>query len=145
MLELRNVTKIFNPGTINAKVALDDLSLTLNDGDFVTVIGGNGAGKSTMLNAIAGVFRIDSGSILIDGEDITGLPEYRRAAFLGRVFQDPMMGTAPTMELEENLALALRRGKHRGFGWGISRKERELYREELKKLEWVWRPACIPR
>ncbi|MBR6205546.1 MAG: ATP-binding cassette domain-containing protein [Oscillospiraceae bacterium] len=135
MLELRNVTKIFNPGTINAKVALDDLSLTLNDGDFVTVIGGNGAGKSTMLNAIAGVFKIDAGSILIDGEDITGLPEYRRAAFLGRVFQDPMMGTAPTMELEENLALALRRGKRRGFGWGISKKERELYREELKKLE----------
>ena len=135
MLELRNVTKIFNPGTINAKVALDDLSLTLNDGDFVTVIGGNGAGKSTMLNAIAGVFKIDTGSILIDGEDITGLPEYRRAAFLGRVFQDPMMGTAPTMELEENLALALRRGKRRGFGWGISKKERELYREELKKLE----------
>ncbi len=135
MLEIRNVTKIFNPGTINAKVALDDLSLTLKDGDFVTVIGGNGAGKSTMLNAIAGVFKIDAGSILIDGEDITGLPEYRRAAFLGRVFQDPMMGTAPTMELEENLALALRRGKHRGFGWGISKKERELYREELKKLE----------
>ena len=135
MLEIRNVTKIFNPGTINAKVALDDLSLTLNDGDFVTVIGGNGAGKSTMLNAIAGVFKIDAGSILIDGEDITGLPEYRRAAFLGRVFQDPMMGTAPTMELEENLALALRRGKHRGFSWGISKKERELYREELKKLE----------
>ncbi len=135
MLELRNVTKIFNPGTINAKVALDDLSLTLNDGDFVTVIGGNGAGKSTMLNAIAGVFKIDAGSILIDGEDITVLPEYRRAAFLGRVFQDPMMGTAPTMELEENLALALRRGKRRGFGWGISKKERELYREELKKLE----------
>ena len=135
MLELRNVTKVFNPGTINAKVALDDLSLTLNDGDFVTVIGGNGAGKSTMLNAIAGVFKIDAGSILIDGEDITGLPEYRRAAFLGRVFQDPMMGTAPTMELEENLALALRRGKRRGFGWGISKKERELYREELKKLE----------
>ena len=135
MLELRNVTKIFNPGTINAKVALDDLSLTLNDGDFVTVIGGNGAGKSTMLNAIAGVFKIDAGSILIDGEDITGLPEYRRAAFLGRVFQDPMMGTAPTMELEENLALALRRGKKRGFGWGISKKERELYRQELKKLE----------
>ena len=135
MLELRNVTKIFNPGTINAKVALDNLSLTLNDGDFVTVIGGNGAGKSTMLNAIAGVFKIDAGSILIDGEDITGLPEYRRAAFLGRVFQDPMMGTAPTMELEENLALALRRGKRRGFGWGISKKERELYREELKKLE----------
>ena len=135
MLEIRNVTKIFNPGTINAKVALDDLSLTLNDGDFVTVIGGNGAGKSTMLNAIAGVFKIDAGSMLIDGEDITGLPEYRRAAFLGRVFQDPMMGTAPTMELEENLALALRRGKHRGFGWGISKKERELYREELKKLD----------
>ena len=135
MLELRNVTKIFHAGTINAKTALDDLSLTLDDGDFVTVIGGNGAGKSTMLNAIAGVFRIDAGSISIDGQDISSLPEYRRAAFLGRVFQDPMMGTAPTMELEENLALALRRGKHRGFAWGISKKERELYREQLKKLD----------
>ena len=135
MLELRNVTKIFHAGTINAKTALDDLSLTLDEGDFVTVIGGNGAGKSTMLNAIAGVFRIDAGSISIDGQDISSLPEYRRAAFLGRVFQDPMMGTAPTMELEENLALALRRGKHRGFAWGISKKERELYREQLKKLD----------
>ena len=135
MLELRNVTKIFHAGTINAKTALDDLSLTLDDGDFVTVIGGNGAGKSTMLNAIAGVFRIDAGSISIDGQDISSLPEYRRAAFLGRVFQDPMMGTAPTMELEENLALALRRGKHRGFAWGISKKERELYRDQLKKLD----------
>ena len=135
MLELRNVTKIFHAGTINAKTALDDLSLTLDEGDFVTVIGGNGAGKSTMLNAIAGVFRIDAGSISIDGQDLSGLPEYRRAAFLGRVFQDPMMGTAPTMELEENLALALRRGKHRGFAWGISKKERELYREQLKKLD----------
>ena len=135
MLELRNVTKIFHAGTINAKTALDDLSLTLDEGDFVTVIGGNGAGKSTMLNAIAGVFRIDAGSISIDGQDISALPEYRRAAFLGRVFQDPMMGTAPTMELEENLALALRRGKHRGFAWGISKKERELYREQLKKLD----------
>ena len=97
MLELKNICKTFNPGTINAKTALNDLSLTLADGDFVTVIGGNGAGKSTMLNAIAGVFPVDSGSILIDGQDVTKLPEHKRAALLGRVFQDPMMGTAPTM------------------------------------------------
>ena len=106
MLELINVCKTFNPGTVNAKTALNDLNLTLNDGDFVTVIGGNGAGKSTMLNAIAGSFQIDSGKIVIDGTDVTGLPEHKRAAFLGRVFQDPMMGTAPTMQIEENLALA---------------------------------------
>ena len=105
MLELKNICKTFNPGTINAKSALNDLSLTLADGDFVTVIGGNGAGKSTMLNAIAGVFPVDSGSILIDGQDVTKLPEHKRAALLGRVFQDPMMGTAPTMMIEENLAL----------------------------------------
>ncbi|MCQ2451756.1 MAG: ATP-binding cassette domain-containing protein [Oscillospiraceae bacterium] len=135
MLEIQNVTKVFNAGTINAKTALDGLNLKLNDGDFVTVIGGNGAGKSTMLNAIAGVFRVDTGSISIDGKDITALPEYKRAAFLGRVFQDPMMGTAPTMEIEENLALALRRGEPRGFRWGISKKERELYREQLRTLD----------
>ena len=109
MLELKELYKTFNPGTINAKTALNGLSLTLNDGDFVTVIGGNGAGKSTMLNAIAGVFPVDSGSILIDGQDVTKLPEHKRAALLGRVFQDPMMGTAPTMMIEENLALAARR------------------------------------
>ena len=111
MLELKDICKTFNPNTINAKVALNHLNLTLNDGDFVTVIGGNGAGKSTMLNAIAGVFQVDSGTITIDGQDVTKLPEHKRAAFLGRVFQDPMMGTAPTMQIEENLALAARRGQ----------------------------------
>ena len=134
MLELKNVSKTFHPGTVNAKIALNGLDLTLNDGDFVTVIGSNGAGKSTMLNAIAGVFPIDSGSIVIDGQDVTRLPEYKRAAYLGRVFQDPMLGTAPSMMIEENLALAARRGKRRGLKWGISNAERELYREQLKIL-----------
>ena len=134
MLELINVCKTFNPGTVNAKTALNDLNLTLNDGDFVTVIGGNGAGKSTMLNAIAGSFQIDSGKIVIDGTDVTGLPEHKRAAFLGRVFQDPMMGTAPTMQIEENLALAYRRGKKRGLRWGVTAAEREFYREKLATL-----------
>ena len=134
MLELKNICKTFNPGTINAKTALNDLSLTLADGDFVTVIGGNGAGKSTMLNAIAGVFPVDSGSILIDGQDVTKLPEHKRAALLGRVFQDPMMGTAPNMQLEENLALAKRRGQKRGLGWGVTKEERAEYRERLKTL-----------
>ena len=134
MLELNNVTKIFNAGTVNEKVALDDLSLTLNDGDFVTVIGGNGAGKSTMLNAIAGVWKPDAGRILIDGTDVTGMPEHKRAKFLGRVFQDPMMGTAADMEIAENLALAARRGRSRGLKWGITRKEREQYREQLAQL-----------
>ena len=109
MLEIRHISKTFNPGTVNEKRALNDLSLTLEDGDFVTVIGGNGAGKSTMLNAIAGVWPVDEGQILIEGKDVTRLPEYKRAAFLGRVFQDPMNGTAATMGIEENLALALRR------------------------------------
>ena len=135
MLELKNVCKTFNPGTVNAKVALTDLNLTLHDGDFVTVIGGNGAGKSTMLNAIAGSFAIDSGSIVIDGQDITHLPEHKRAAFLGRVFQDPMMGTAPTMQIEENLALAARRGKPRGLRWGVTKAEREDYQERLRALD----------
>lgn len=135
MLELKNISKTFYPGTINAKTALHDLSLSLAEGDFVTVIGGNGAGKSTMLNAVAGVFPIDSGSISIDGKDVTGLPEHKRAAFIGRVFQDPMMGTAPTMNIEENLALAARRGKKRGLSWGISRIEREDYRELLRTLD----------
>ena len=130
MLELINVCKTFNPGTVNAKTALNDLNLTLNDGDFVTVIGGNGAGKSTMLNAIAGSFQIDSGKIVIDGTDVTGLPEHKRAAFLGRVFQDPMMGTAPTMQIEENLALAARRGQHRGLRWGITKAERADYQKQ---------------
>ena len=134
MLELKNVCKTFNPNTINAKVALNHLDLTLHDGDFVTVIGGNGAGKSTMLNAIAGVFQVDSGSIVIDGQDVTRLPEHKRAALLGRVFQDPMMGTAPNMQLEENLALAMRRGQRRGLGWGVTKAEREVYREKLKTL-----------
>ena len=114
---------------------MNHLNLTLNDGDFVTVIGGNGAGKSTMLNAIAGVFQVDSGTITIDGQDVTKLPEHKRAAFLGRVFQDPMMGTAPTMQIEENLALAARRGQPRGLKWGITALERADYRELLKTLD----------
>lgn len=135
MLEIRNVTKIFNPGTVNEKVALDHFSLTLEEGDFVTVIGGNGAGKSTMMNAIAGVWPVDSGQILIGGEDVTKLPEHKRAQFLGRVFQDPMTGTAATMGIEENLALAKRRGKSRSLFRGISKKEREEYKELLKILD----------
>ena len=135
MLELKDICKTFNPNTINAKVALNHLNLTLNDGDFVTVIGGNGAGKSTMLNAIAGAFQVDSGTISIDGQDVTKLPEHKRAAFLGRVFQDPMMGTAPTMQIEENLALAARRGQPRGLKWGITALERADYRELLKTLD----------
>lgn len=135
MLEIKNVYKTFNPGTVNQKVALNDLNLTLEDGDFVTVIGGNGAGKSTMLNAIAGTFSVDSGSILIDGKDVTRLPEFKRAALLGRVFQDPMMGTAPTMQIQENLALAARRGKHRGLKWGITPQEEQEYYQKLKDLD----------
>ena len=135
MLEIRNVTKIFNPGTVNEKIALDHFSLTLEEGDFVTVIGGNGAGKSTMMNAIAGVWPVDSGQILIGGEDVTKLPEHKRAQFLGRVFQDPMTGTAATMGIEENLALAKRRGKSRSLFQGISKKEREEYKELLKILD----------
>ena len=134
MLELKNISKTFNKGTVNAKTALNNLSLTLNDGDFVTVIGGNGAGKSTMLNAIAGVFRVDEGNIIADGVDITYLPDYKRASILGRVFQDPMMGTNPNMMIEENMALAMRRGQRRGLKWGISQKEREFYHEQLKLL-----------
>ena len=135
MLELKNIRKTFNPGTVNAKTALDGLNLTLNDGDFVTVIGGNGAGKSTMLNAIAGTFLVDEGQILLDGKDITRLPEHQRAVYLGRVFQDPMMGTAATMQIEENLALAARRGQRRGLRVGITRAERDSYREQLKILD----------
>ena len=134
MLEIRNISKTFNPGTINEKKALSDLSLTLKDGDFVTVIGGNGAGKSTLLNALAGVWPVDCGSILLDGEDITALPEHKRAKYIGRVFQDPMMGTAPNMQMEENLALALRRGQKRGLRWGVTKAERQEYREKLKTL-----------
>lgn len=134
MLELKNVSKTFNPGTINAKTALSGLNLRLNDGDFVTVIGGNGAGKSTMLNAIAGVFEVDGGSICIDGADITRQSEHKRAAMIGRVFQDPMMGTAPTMTIEENLALAARRGRRRTLAWGIKKAERAHYRDQLARL-----------
>ena len=134
MLELKNISKTFNPGTINAKTALNGLNLTLNDGDFVTVIGGNGAGKSTMLNIIAGTYPVDSGSITLAGKDITRLPEHKRAKYLGRVFQDPMMGTAATMQIEENLALAARRGRPRTLRLGITKQERETYREKLQIL-----------
>ena len=135
MLELKNIFKTFNPGTVNEKRALNGISLTLNDGDFVTVIGSNGAGKSTVLNAIAGVWPVDSGSILIDGQDVTGLPEHKRAKFLGRVFQDPMTGTAATMQIQENLALAKRRGAKRTLRVGITKREEEEYRQQLKILE----------
>ncbi len=135
MLEIKNLTKTFNAGTINEKVALDNLSLTLEDGDFVTVIGGNGAGKSTLLNAISGVWKPDSGEIIVDGINLSRMPEYKRAKFLGRVFQDPMMGTAADMEIQENLAIANRRGKVRGFRWGISKKEKAEYVKLLSQLE----------
>ncbi len=135
MLEIKNLTKTFNAGTINEKVALDNLSLTLEDGDFVTVIGGNGAGKSTLLNAISGVWKPDSGQIIVDGVNLSHMPEYKRAKFLGRVFQDPMMGTAADMEIQENLAIAKRRGKVRGFKWGISKKEKAEYVKLLAQLE----------
>ncbi len=134
MLEIKNIKKTFNAGTVNEKVALDGLSLTINDGEFVTVIGGNGAGKSTLLNAVCGTWRVDSGRILIDNSDVTNMPEYKRAKFLGRVFQDPMMGTAADMEIEENLALATRRGKHRGLKKGITSAERENYKKLLSEL-----------
>lgn len=134
MLEIKNIYKTFNPRTINEKVALNGLSLKLKEGDFVTVIGGNGAGKSTMLNAVAGTWPVDEGQILIDGTDVTKLPEHKRALYLGRVFQDPMTGTAATMGIEENLALASRRGKTRLLSPGITKKEREEYRELLKTL-----------
>lgn len=134
MLEIKNVSKVFNQGTVNEKKALNGLNLTLNEGDFVTVIGGNGAGKSTMLNIVAGVYPVDGGKITINGEDVTRLPEYKRAKYLGRVFQDPMTGTAATMQIEENLALAARRGIARGLKSGINSKEREEYREMLKQL-----------
>jgi putative ABC transport system ATP-binding protein len=132
---MENIYKTFNPNTVNEKLVLNGLNLCLNDGDFVTVIGGNGAGKSTMLNMIAGVHFPDQGTIFLDNEDITKMPEHVRAKYLGRVFQDPMMGTASNMEIEENLAMAYRRGKKRGLGWGISKEERELYIEKLKTLD----------
>ena len=135
MLKIENVFKSFNAGTVNEKVALKGLNLELKEGDFVTVIGGNGAGKSTMLNAVTGVFGVDSGRIMIDGVDVTHLPEYKRAKYIGRVFQDPMMGTAATMQIEENLALASRRGKIRNLRVGITKAEREEYMEQLKILD----------
>ena len=135
MLEIQDVHKTFNAGTINEKVALNGVNLNLNPGDFVTIIGGNGAGKSTTLNAIAGVWSIDAGKIVIDGVDITKLSEHKRAAFLGRVFQEPMTGTAATMSIEENMAIAARRGQRRGLGWGITKKERESFKESLKTLD----------
>ena len=135
MLEIQNIHKTFNPGTINEKVALNGVNLNLNPGDFVTIIGGNGAGKSTTLNAIAEVWSVDEGKIIIDGVDITKLSEHKRALYLGRVFQDPMTGTAATMSIEENMAIAARRGERRGLGWGITKKERERYKEALKELD----------
>ena len=134
MLEIQNVSKTFNAGTVNEKTALNGLNLKLNEGDFVTVIGGNGAGKSTMLNAVAGVWPVDCGKIIIDGVDVTRLSEHQRAAYIGRVFQDPMTGTAATMQIEENLALAARRGQRRGLSWGVTKEEREQYRELLGGL-----------
>ena len=134
MLELYQVCKTFNPGTVNEKAALNHLSLSLSEGDFVTVIGGNGAGKSTMLNAISGVWPVDTGTIRIDGTDVTALSEHRRAVYLGRVFQDPMVGTAGNMTIEENLALAARRGEKRTLRWGIRREERSRFRELLRPL-----------
>ncbi len=135
MLELKNVRKTFNKGTVNEKPALQGVNLKLNDGDFVTVIGGNGAGKSTTLNMIAGVYPIDEGKILLNGRNITHMPEHKRAKYLGRVFQDPMKGTAAGMEIQENLALAYRRGERRGIRWGVTKEEREKYHESLKILE----------
>ena len=135
MLDVKNIYKTFDPGTVNEKTALNGLSLHLDDGDFVTVIGGNGAGKSTLLNAVAGVWPVDEGTISIGGVDVTHLSEHKRATYIGRVFQDPMMGTAATMRIEENLALAARRGQHRTLRAGISKKEREEYREMLKILD----------
>lgn len=135
MLQITGLKKVFNPGTINEKIALSGVELSLKAGDFVTVIGGNGAGKSTLLNSVAGVFPVDEGHIVLDGQDVTRLPEHKRAKFLGRVFQDPMMGTAADMNIEENLALAYRRGSPRGLKWGVSNAEREKYRAILSQLE----------
>ena len=135
MLDIKGVYKTFNPGSVNEKHALNGLDLHLNEGDFVTVIGGNGAGKSTFLNAVAGVWPVDSGKICIDGKDVTALPEYKRAKYLGRVFQDPMTGTAANMQIEENLALAARRGSRRGLRWEVTKAEREKYRELLTSLD----------
>ena len=135
MLEVKGVWKTFNAGTVNEKQALRGVSLTLNDGDFCTVIGGNGAGKSTLLNTVAGTYPVDAGTISLGGVDVTRLPEHKRAKYIGRVFQDPMLGSAPTMQIEENLALAARRGKSRGLRWGITKTEREDYIQRLKILD----------
>ena len=135
MLKITNLRKTFNPGTVNEKVALEGLDLTIEDGEFVTVIGGNGAGKSTLFNAIAGVWKPDYGSIEIDGVDVSNMPEHKRAAFLGRVFQDPMKGTAPDMEIAENLAIAARRGTKRKLIWGVRKSERKVYKELLATLD----------
>ncbi len=135
MLEIKEIWKTFNAGTVNEKQALRGVSLTLNDGDFCTVIGGNGAGKSTMLNAVAGTWQVDAGTISIGGTDVTHLPEYKRAPYIGRVFQDPMLGTAPTMQILENLALAARRGQRRGLGWGVTKDEKTRYQDMLQKLD----------
>lgn len=135
MLEIKDIWKIFNAGTVNEKQALRGVSLTLNDGDFCTVIGGNGAGKSTMLNAVAGTWPVDGGTISIGGVDVTHLPDFKRAPYIGRVFQDPMLGTAPTMQILENLALAARRGERRGLRWGVTKAEKERYQEMLKNLD----------
>ena len=135
MLKITDLQKTFNPGTVNAKTALSGLNLTLEDGDLVTVIGGNGAGKSTLLNAIAGVWKPDYGKIELDGIDVTNMPEHKRAKFLGRVFQDPMKGTAPDMEIAENLAIASKRGIKRRFAWGVKKADKEKYKKLLAKLE----------
>ena len=135
MLEVKEIWKVFNAGTVNEKQALRGVSLTLKDGDFCTVIGGNGAGKSTMLNAVAGTWAVDGGSISIGGVDVTHLPDHKRAPYIGRVFQDPMLGTAPTMQILENLALAARRGQRRGLRWGVTKAEKEQYQEMLKNLD----------
>ncbi|MDR0937428.1 MAG: ATP-binding cassette domain-containing protein [Oscillospiraceae bacterium] len=135
MLQVTNIHKTFNAGTVNEKTALGGVSLHLKEGEFVSVIGGNGAGKSTLLSAVAGVYGVDSGTISIGGKDVTRLPEYKRAAYIGRVFQDPMMGTAANMEIEENLAIAKRRGNRRGLRWGVTHAEREEYREKLAAFD----------
>ncbi len=135
MLEINNISKTFNPGTINEKRVFNNFSLKMNDGDFITVIGGNGAGKSTVLNLLSGVYSIDAGNIMLDGKNITKMPEYKRASYLGRVFQDPMLGTAGNMGIEENLAMAYRRGKKRTLAWGITQEEREIFKEKLKMLD----------
>lgn len=135
MLEVKDIWKVFNAGTVNEKQALRGVSLTLNDGDFCTVIGGNGAGKSTLLNAVAGTWPVDGGTISIGGVNVTHLPDYKRAPYIGRVFQDPMLGTAPTMQILENLALAARRGQRRGLRWGVNKAEKDRYQEMLKNLD----------